>query len=102
MFRTIRVSAIAPPWEPGRLLGGAVGPSLQSIQPETKGGPMPASNDCLFCKIVAGEIPSTPVYQDEAVTAFRDINPQAPKHLLLVPSQHIVSTDELQPEHDQL
>jgi histidine triad (HIT) family protein len=63
---------------------------------------MPASNDCLFCKIVAGEIPSTSVYRDEAVTAFRDINPQAPNHVLLVPNQHIVSTDELQPEHDPL
>lgn len=45
--------------------------------------------DCLFCKIIAGEIPSTKVYEDEKVFAFRDINPQAPKHVLLVPKKHM-------------
>jgi histidine triad (HIT) family protein len=45
--------------------------------------------DCLFCKIVAGEIPSTKVYEDELVTAFRDINPVAPTHVLIVPNKHI-------------
>ena len=44
--------------------------------------------DCLFCKIAAGEIPSTQVYEDETVYAFRDINPQAPTHVLLIPKQH--------------
>lgn len=47
------------------------------------------ANDCLFCKIIAGEIPSTKVYEDEAVYAFRDINPQAPVHILVVPKAHI-------------
>ncbi len=47
--------------------------------------------DCLFCKIIAGEIPSTKVYEDEKVFAFRDINPQAPVHVLVVPKQHIDS-----------
>ena len=42
-------------------------------------------SDCLFCKIIAGEIPSTKVYEDETVFAFRDINPQAPTHVLVVP-----------------
>ena len=46
-------------------------------------------NDCLFCKIIAGDIPSTKVYEDENVFAFRDINPQAPVHILVVPKQHI-------------
>ena len=46
-------------------------------------------NDCLFCKIIAGEIPSTKVYEDEYVFAFRDINPQAPVHILVLPKQHI-------------
>lgn len=51
--------------------------------------------NCLFCKIVRGEIPATIVYQDKDVIAFRDINPQAPQHLLLIPRRHIVSMAEL-------
>ena len=46
-------------------------------------------SDCLFCKIIAGEIPSTRVYEDETVFAFRDIAPQAPTHILVVPKTHI-------------
>jgi len=49
---------------------------------------------CLFCKIVDGSIPSTPVYQDELCYAFADINPQAPVHVLVVPREHIVSMAE--------
>ena len=45
--------------------------------------------DCLFCKIIAGDIPSTKVYEDETVFAFRDINPQAPTHMLVIPKPHI-------------
>ncbi|MBQ4091432.1 MAG: histidine triad nucleotide-binding protein [Clostridia bacterium] len=48
---------------------------------------------CLFCKIIAGEIPSGKVYEDENVYAFRDINPQAPTHVLVVPKSHIESAD---------
>ena len=47
--------------------------------------------DCLFCKIVAGQIPSTKVYEDEKILAFRDIAPQAPTHVLVVPKTHIES-----------
>lgn len=50
-------------------------------------------SDCLFCKIVKGDIPSTNVYKDEQVTAFRDINPAAPTHILIVPNQHIDSVN---------
>ena len=50
---------------------------------------------CLFCKIIAGEIPSTKVYEDETVYAFRDINPQAPVHILVVPKTHIASVAEI-------
>ena len=46
-------------------------------------------NDCLFCKIIGGDIPSAKVYEDEYVYAFRDINPQAPVHVLVVPKEHI-------------
>ena len=52
-------------------------------------------NDCLFCKILAGDIPSTKVYEDELVYAFRDIAPQAPTHILVIPKQHIASADEV-------
>ncbi len=47
--------------------------------------------DCIFCKIVAGEIPSTKVYEDDTVLAFRDINPQAPTHILVIPKEHIAN-----------
>ena len=52
-------------------------------------------NNCLFCAIIAGEIPSAKVYEDENVFAFRDINPQAPVHVLVVPKQHIASAAEI-------
>ena len=48
--------------------------------------------DCIFCKIISGDIPSTKVYEDEYVYAFRDINPQAPVHVLVVPREHICDT----------
>ena len=48
-------------------------------------------SDCLFCKIIAGDIPSTKVYEDELCYAFRDIAPQAPTHILVVPKEHIPS-----------
>lgn len=53
------------------------------------------SQDCLFCKIAAGEIPAGIIYQDELLVAFHDINPQAPQHLLLVPRKHIRTTLDL-------
>lgn len=51
--------------------------------------------DCLFCEIIKGNIPSSKVYENEFVYAFRDINPQAPVHILVVPKVHISSTDEI-------
>ena len=50
-------------------------------------------NDCIFCKIIAGEIPSTKVYEDDSVFAFRDIAPQAPTHILVIPKAHISGCD---------
>ena len=55
-------------------------------------------NDCVFCAIIAGEIPSAKVYEDEYVFAFRDINPQAPVHILVVPKCHIASALDLDGE----
>ena len=52
-------------------------------------------HDCIFCKIIAGEIQSQRVYEDEYVCAFRDITPQAPVHILIVPREHIISAAEL-------
>ena len=52
------------------------------------------SQDCIFCKIVAGEMGDPPLYQDEDVTAFRDIHPQAPTHILIVPNKHLGRLDE--------
>jgi histidine triad (HIT) family protein len=51
--------------------------------------------DCIFCKIGSGEIPSDRVFHDEDVTAFRDVNPQAPTHVLLIPNRHVASMEEL-------
>ncbi len=55
--------------------------------------------DCLFCKIIAGDIPSTKVYEDEMVYAFRDIAPMAPTHILVVPKMHIPSADGVSAEN---
>ena len=56
-------------------------------------------NDCLFCKIINGDIPSTKVYEDEYVYAFLDIEPQAPFHAVIVPKIHIKSADEINGEN---
>ncbi len=58
--------------------------------------------DCLFCQIVAGQIPSAKVYEDDLLFAFADIHPQAPLHVLVVPKRHIASVNELQPGDDAL
>ncbi|GAB6138339.1 histidine triad nucleotide-binding protein [Halanaerobaculum tunisiense] len=58
--------------------------------------------DCLFCQIVAGEMESDIVYEDEQVIAFKDVNPQAPVHLLIVPKEHIATLLELEEEDQQL
>jgi len=57
--------------------------------------------DCLFCKIIAREIPASIVYEDDRVLAFTDINPQAPTHLLVVPKRHIASLNDLSADDDQ-
>ena len=54
---------------------------------------------CLFCKIVAGDIPSTKVYEDETILAFRDIAPMAPTHILVIPKEHIPSVDGITAEN---
>ena len=52
-------------------------------------------DDCIFCKIAAGEIPADKVYEDESVVAFRDLNPQAPTHVLVIPRRHIATVNDL-------
>lgn len=61
-----------------------------------------ADPQCIFCKIVAGQIPSRKVYEDEELFAFHDINPWAPVHFLIIPKQHIVSMAHVGPEHEAL
>ena len=58
--------------------------------------------DCLFCKIIAREIPASIVYEDDASLAFNDINPQAPTHVLVVPKRHIATLNDLAAGDDQL
>lgn len=58
--------------------------------------------DCIFCKIIKGDIPSSKVYENEYVYAFRDINPQAPVHILVVPKEHISSVDEITAENSAI
>ena len=56
-------------------------------------------SDCLFCKIIAGDIPSTKVYEDDRILAFRDIAPQAPTHILVVPKMHIADCNGINNEN---
>lgn len=58
--------------------------------------------DCLFCKIIAGEIPSEKVYEDENVYAFKDINPEAPFHALVIPKKHIQSVSHVEKQDEEL
>jgi histidine triad (HIT) family protein len=58
--------------------------------------------DCLFCKIIAGDIPSTKIYENEWVYAFADIDPQAPFHAIIVPKEHIASAAEITAENSHL
>lgn len=58
--------------------------------------------DCVFCKIISGDIPSSKVYEDEWVVAFKDLEPQAPVHVLIVPKEHIASAAEITAENSLL
>ena len=59
-------------------------------------------SDCLFCKILAGEIPSDKIYEDDKMLVFKDINPKADVHLLVIPRVHISSLNEVTDEHDEV
>lgn len=61
-----------------------------------------SASACIFCRIAAGEIPAQIVARDEGVIAFRDVNPQAPAHLLVIPTDHIASVNDLGPAHAEL
>jgi histidine triad (HIT) family protein len=58
--------------------------------------------DCLFCRIVAGQIPSTRVFENDRLVAFKDISPAAPMHVLIVPREHIATLNVLEARHDDL
>ena len=59
-------------------------------------------DDCLFCKIIKGEIPSQKVYEDDEILAFKDINPAAPVHILVIPKKHIASIAQMEKEDEAL
>lgn len=59
-------------------------------------------DDCIFCKLSNGEIPTEMVYQDDRIACFKDASPQAPVHVLMVPKRHIASLDDLTPEDEEL
>lgn len=59
-------------------------------------------NDCLFCKIIAGDIPSQKVYEDDYVYAFKDINPMAPVHILVIPKEHISTILDITPDNSSV
>lgn len=60
------------------------------------------TSTCIFCRIVGGDLPGDVVYQDDQVVAFRDIQPKAPTHVLVVPREHIASARELTPDHGRM
>ncbi|GAB4352600.1 MAG: histidine triad nucleotide-binding protein [Gammaproteobacteria bacterium] len=61
-----------------------------------------SERDCLFCRIIDGELPAEIVFEDSQLVAFKDIHPKAPVHLLVVPRLHIASLEAVEPEHDSL
>lgn len=63
---------------------------------------MTSDSSCLFCRIAAGEIPADLVFESDDVLAFRDIQPRAPTHILLIPREHVASLDELEDRHAEL
>jgi histidine triad (HIT) family protein len=63
---------------------------------------MHSAPDCIFCKIVAGHIPSRKAYEDDQLLAFHDINPWAPVHVLIIPKEHIATLADVEPRHDAL
>jgi histidine triad (HIT) family protein len=63
---------------------------------------MPQDPNCIFCKIVAGQIPSKKAYEDAELLAFHDIHPWAPVHVLIIPKEHIATHYDVRPEHDAL
>jgi len=71
---------------------------LLFIQPEEK----QTMENCIFCKIIRGEIPSNKVYEDDLILAFHDIEPQAPNHIIIIPKEHIASANELKSNHAEL
>ena len=60
------------------------------------------TTNCIFCKIISGEIPSQKIYSDELVTAFRDLHPLAPTHILIAPNKHLASVNDVKPEDEAI
>src|SRR5690606_38023815 len=75
---------------------------LVACRSSRAGATVPAVDDCLFCKILAGEVPSTKVLETERSYAFRDINPAAPVHVLVIPREHVTNAGDLTAAHGEL
>jgi histidine triad (HIT) family protein len=74
----------------------------EGTQHTPTGAPPVSTSDCLFCRIARGEIPATLVHIDDQVVAFRDISPQAPVHVLVIPKEHLASLDATDATHREL
>src|SRR5438128_1140293 len=87
-----------PPATPAQAKGAVPARRRGGVQEGVQG--VGVLSDCIFCKIVAGDIPADVVYEDERVIAFRDINPQAPTHVQIIPRTHVPRIDEFDAERD--
>jgi len=90
---------------PSNMIGreGYTEPRLPPLASHSRRRPSTvSSSDCLFCRIASGEIPATLVHEDERLVAFRDIGPQAPVHILIIPREHVASLDAAQDGHQDL
>jgi len=98
----------AGPWDrgshcvvrPGRAVSPPVHTRYSGYGPEKE--PRLPDLSCLFCRIVRGEIPATIVHKDDQLVAFRDINPQAPTHILIIPCEHVATLNDLVPSQGKL
>ena len=86
----------------GKMVQGEGCPAVRRSGPADQGGEMKTDPGCVFCKIVAGQIPAEKVHEDEHVLAFKDLHPAAPFHALLIPKEHIPTLNHLEEEHDLL
>jgi histidine triad (HIT) family protein len=95
----VRALRVVPPFN----MIGWEGTTARATSPNSiPGGRFVSATDCLFCKVASGEIPATLVHEDDRLVAFRDIGPQAPVHILVIPREHIASLEAAADDHEDL